>query len=414
MALQGTIDILPLTDVLQLLASSARTGRLVLEGDRGRAMVVMSDGLVAGGDLDGSPYGPLDLVVGALRFREGSFVFDVDEVVLPDTAEPRPVAELLEQAAAVLAEWEEVLAVVPSAQHRVAPVATVEDEIVLAPDDWTTVLASTGVPSLEELGAQLGLGELDAGRRVVGLVGRGLLEVHEPLPPASPPEPAPVARGEDRDTAALPVPREEVPSVLGPAEVLEPPVDMPFPDHFPIDDLVEEEVGPADPWPGSTPGDGSEADAAPAEAGWADAGWDDRQTSWDALVDDTDSGPAGSDAPSAFVAAGAEPAWDPMPSWGGEADPGPSAFTAAPAPQAATASAFYDAEPAPAAPVATGEPAAPTPFDAAPTEDGTDEVLRQMARLSPKAAEAIAAALGTVADDPAEAAVVDDGFLRPG
>ena len=49
----------------------------------------------------------------------------------------------------------------------------------------------------------------------------------------------------------------------------------------------------------------------------------------------------------------------------------------------------------------------------APAEDGTDEVLRQMSKLSPKAAEAIAAALGTAADEPVDPPVEGGAtFLR--
>ncbi len=432
MALQGTIDILPLADVLQLLASSSRTGRLVLDGDRGRAMVAVHEGLVAGGDLDGTPLSPIDLVVAALRFADGSFVFDVDELVLPEDARPRPVAELLEEAAGVLAEWEAVLAVVPSPQHRVGPVPAIEDEVVLGPEDWGTVLASTDVPSLQELGARLGLGELAAGRRAVELVGRGLLEVHEPSLPA---EQGSDRRSTEPDVAADPGDGRGSGAHVAPApfEVLDAPVDTPFPDHFPIDDLVAEDDGASEAW--SDELQDGQAPAAPsstfADGGWADGDWGDRHSEWDALVDDTE----GADAAGVpdFGDVADEPVWDAAPSWSevdGAADPAVAAFTPAPAVQPSAA--FHDVAPA-VSPFVSGEaPGFPadrsvtdhtTPDQIAPghtvpgagsAEDGTDEVLRQMARLSPKAAEAIAAALGTVGDGPSDGAVAEDGFLRPG
>ena len=54
MALQGTIDAFPLTDVLQLLSSASKSGRLLLEGDRGRAELWIEEGSVIGGDPAGS------------------------------------------------------------------------------------------------------------------------------------------------------------------------------------------------------------------------------------------------------------------------------------------------------------------------------------------------------------------------
>ena len=48
-ALQGTIDAFPLTDVLHLLSTSARSGRLVLDGDRGAATIWLEEGNVIGG-----------------------------------------------------------------------------------------------------------------------------------------------------------------------------------------------------------------------------------------------------------------------------------------------------------------------------------------------------------------------------
>ena len=49
MALQGTLDTFELPDVLRLLASTKKTGRLLLHGDRGEGSVWLADGQVDGG-----------------------------------------------------------------------------------------------------------------------------------------------------------------------------------------------------------------------------------------------------------------------------------------------------------------------------------------------------------------------------
>ena len=53
MALQGTIDAFPVVDVLQLLAGSRKTGRLIVEGDRSTAQLFVVDGSATGGGVQG-------------------------------------------------------------------------------------------------------------------------------------------------------------------------------------------------------------------------------------------------------------------------------------------------------------------------------------------------------------------------
>ena len=52
MALQGTIDSFAMADVLRLLGSSAKSGRLIVNGDRGTANLWLVAGQIVGG---GSP-----------------------------------------------------------------------------------------------------------------------------------------------------------------------------------------------------------------------------------------------------------------------------------------------------------------------------------------------------------------------
>ena len=85
MALQGTIDAFPVVDVLNLLAGSHKTGRLIVEGDRSTAQLFVLDGAVTGGGVQGIDEAPLaDVVAELLRYSEGSFLFE------PGTLAPAP------------------------------------------------------------------------------------------------------------------------------------------------------------------------------------------------------------------------------------------------------------------------------------------------------------------------------------
>ena len=130
MALQGTIDAFPLTDVLQLLSSASKSGRLLLEGDRGRAELWIEEGSVVGGDAGAVTSGAAQLVFELLRFDDGSFVFDVADGVPPVAVEPAALVECVGAASELLEEWVRIESVVPSMQHGVTIAAELDGESV--------------------------------------------------------------------------------------------------------------------------------------------------------------------------------------------------------------------------------------------------------------------------------------------
>ena len=96
MALQGTIDAFPVVDVLNLLAGSHKTGRLIVEGDRSTAQLFVLDGAVTGGGVQGIDEAPLaDVVAELLRYSEGSFLFEPGTLA-PAPQEPGDLISLVE------------------------------------------------------------------------------------------------------------------------------------------------------------------------------------------------------------------------------------------------------------------------------------------------------------------------------
>jgi len=217
-ALKGTLDAFGVEDVLQMLAGSAKTGCLRVEGDGGRATVWLRDGAVTSAATDRVSGSALDEVLcDLLRYEEGSFAFEPDEA--PEDEAPdgdgdgngdgrrgrsgrkgrgrrdghdlrdryEPVPELLARAGTLLAERRALEAVVPSFDHRVGLTARLADgdHVTIRAEQWAVLVAVGAGCTVGELATTLGLGELAALRTVYDLVTAGLGTVHPAAPRAS-------------------------------------------------------------------------------------------------------------------------------------------------------------------------------------------------------------------------------------
>ncbi|HKY68730.1 MAG TPA: DUF4388 domain-containing protein, partial [Acidimicrobiales bacterium] len=184
--MQGTLDTFSLPDVLRLLATTSKTGRLRIDGDRGRGSVWLSDGAVVDADADRTLEGtPVDEVVfELLRFTSGSFAFDGDDAAT-DAGTPEDVEAVLRRADTLLSEWDELEAVVPSLEHEVTLSSDLStDEVTIDADHWRSVVAVSSGRTVGELASALGLTELAISREVRDLVDLGIVDVSRSASPA--------------------------------------------------------------------------------------------------------------------------------------------------------------------------------------------------------------------------------------
>jgi hypothetical protein len=185
-ALQGSIDTFALADVLRLLASTGKTGRLALEGDRGQGEVVVLDGSVASVAMVGveRPQVSFDEeLFELLRFESGDFEFTAVEDLAVDGEESWEVEHLLGQAAGLLDEWRRIESVVPSSDAwvRLRPELG-DDEVTIGASGWRTVAAVGSGTTVSGLAAVMGTTDLGIGRELHALVELGVLEVSSDLP----------------------------------------------------------------------------------------------------------------------------------------------------------------------------------------------------------------------------------------
>ncbi|HEX6165557.1 MAG TPA: DUF4388 domain-containing protein [Acidimicrobiales bacterium] len=182
MALQGTLDTFSLPDVLRLLATTSKSGRLRIEGDRGRGSVWLADGGIVDADADRVIEGtPTDEVIfELLRFDSGQFAFDGDDTATAG-GDPEDVEAVLRRASSLLSEWTELENVVPSLEHEVCLASDLSaDEVTIDADRWRSLVAVSSGRTVGELATSLGLTELGVSRAVRDLVDLGVADVEAP------------------------------------------------------------------------------------------------------------------------------------------------------------------------------------------------------------------------------------------
>lgn len=185
-ALQGTIETFALPDVMRLLASTNKTGRLRVEGSRGMGNIWVDSGKIVAGEASAAPHadGPVEIIFELLRFKDGDFVFDADEMH-SSPGDPKEVEAVLGEAEGMLEEWKDIEAVVPSLDSWVALASELPgSEVTIDSDRWSLIVAVAGGASVAALGDSLGLGEMPVSKRVKELIEAGLAELSDE-PPAS-------------------------------------------------------------------------------------------------------------------------------------------------------------------------------------------------------------------------------------
>lgn len=216
MGLQGTIDTLPVGEVLQMLCGVGQHGVLEVRGDATRASLSLEGGDLVGGDIDGLVLAPpdrsalvlrlVDVLCGVLRLEQGGFTFR------PGRTEPAPVGrvpldEVLERARRAAEAWAPVAATVPAFDAVPVLVEAEDDEsLTLNRSVLRLVAAIDGRRTVAEVGGLCERSAAEAAVPLAGLVARGVVALQSSATvPEPPPEvaPAPIVEEVAREQAAL-------------------------------------------------------------------------------------------------------------------------------------------------------------------------------------------------------------------
>ncbi len=180
--LQGSLENFDLSDVLGLLSSTSKSGRLRLTGDRGTGSLWLEDGALVNGIIGVRTDAPLEeMVFELMRFTAGDFSFSADERPV-EAGDPQAVVDVVKGATTRLDEWRSIEAVVPSLAHVVRPVNELpSEEMTITRRDWEVLLAVGPGASVGSVCSALELGEIDGSREVKHLVDRSLLVMSPPV-----------------------------------------------------------------------------------------------------------------------------------------------------------------------------------------------------------------------------------------
>ena len=179
--LQGSLDNFALDEVLSLLSTTHKTGRLAISGDRGTGSLWLDTGEVVGADasnlVDRAPSG--EVMFELLRFESGSFLFTMDDR-LDEPGVAESIDQLLGAAKERISEWRIIEAVVPSLDHALWLTPALEaNEVLLSRRDWQAVVAVGEGNSVGNVCDLLESNEIDGSREIKGLVERGVLAIGE-------------------------------------------------------------------------------------------------------------------------------------------------------------------------------------------------------------------------------------------
>jgi len=201
---------------MRLLASTSKTGRLRVTGQRGSGSVWLDDGAVTMAELVADPIpdsSNAEVMFALLRLETGSFTFEDDVTVAADgLSEPMELA--LSTAESMLAEWREIESVVPSMDVWVALRDELDGpDVMVDADRWRGIAAIGTGSAVVDMARKLNLHEVDACRLAKELIELGLAELTEPVDdpvaePAFVPEPEFVREVEmESEPAFVPEPR---------------------------------------------------------------------------------------------------------------------------------------------------------------------------------------------------------------
>ena len=179
--LQGSLDNFALDEVLGLLASTSKTGKLDLKGSRGKGALRLQQGRLVDATANNTANGtePEDVLFELLRFNEGTFSFGVSNG--EEGGYSHEIREVLASAEGRLADWRIIEAVVPSLRHTIAPNASLPaEEITISRLEWSTLISIGGGCPVGTVCDELGLGEVEGSRQIKGLAERGLVCISPP------------------------------------------------------------------------------------------------------------------------------------------------------------------------------------------------------------------------------------------
>jgi hypothetical protein len=184
-SLQGTLDTLSLPELCELLSGTNKTGALHVRAEAGQGVLWFTGGKVCAGEAGGQTGPPPPGAGGDLLERlhdvcfEGTFEFEADRRPSWPADRGVEVSGLLAETDRRMAEWREIISVIPSieARPRLVPEPPAGGPITLDAAQWRVVTGIDGRRRVSALIRVLDGGEFTVCKVLRSLVQAGLVEI---------------------------------------------------------------------------------------------------------------------------------------------------------------------------------------------------------------------------------------------
>jgi hypothetical protein len=207
MSFQGSIQELPVPDIIQLVSVSGKTGMFMLVRGGERGFIFLKNGRIVHAEL-GELTGE-EAVYALAIWSTGDFQFtpgkEVEAVTIDKTN-----TSLLMEAARRLDEWKVLARKIPGVDYvPVLKARDVGEPVTLSPPEWNLIIRIDGIKTVEELARATASNSFDTAKVMYGLVTADLIQMRprdapaRPAAPSSAP-PAPAAPKPGASTAAAP------------------------------------------------------------------------------------------------------------------------------------------------------------------------------------------------------------------
>lgn len=175
MSFQGSIQELPVPDIIQLVSVSGKTGMFTLVRGAERGFIYLKNGQMIHaklGELTGE-----EAVYALAIWSTGEFQFNQGEE--PDTVTiDKPNTSLLMESARRLDEWKVLSRKIPGLDYvPILQPRNLAEPVALSPPEWNLVIHVDGRRSLEELARAMGSSSFDTAKVLYGLITAGLAEM---------------------------------------------------------------------------------------------------------------------------------------------------------------------------------------------------------------------------------------------
>ncbi len=179
MAIKGFLSDISLSDILQLVATSGKSGKFILKKGELTGTIYLDKGAIVHAELPGENLIGEDAIYRMAAWKEGEFEF-VSDTNIPAKTVKKSVTNILMETARIIDEWNVLKNKIPS-EDAVPKFAELDKEekarITLNTLQWIAISKVDGKKSIRDIAYELQMSVFEVAKLFYDLVANGLIEM---------------------------------------------------------------------------------------------------------------------------------------------------------------------------------------------------------------------------------------------